>query len=865
MRPVGSNRVFTELRRDVSYALRLFRQSPGFTAVAIASLALGIGANTAIFTLIDAVLLKWLPVSSPRELVVLGRNPLSPQTAFSYPDYEFIRDHNRSYSGVIASGGTRATAFSAGNGPGVRPQLAGVTLVSGNYFDVLGVRPALGRVLNVEDNRKEGAAPYVVLSYGFWRRAFGGDPRAIGKDVHLNGSRFTVVGVSREGFSGTEFGASPDIFVPIMMIRQVNRDTWPKWNSRHMWWLVPIARLKPDTNMRQATAELDVLYDRIEKADPEHRPTPAWDTEAAMQRRAVVLPGSTGYSWLRNRISKPLVFLMAIVAGVLLIACANVANLLLSRAAARQREIAIRLALGAGRARLISQMLTESVLLSILGGVAGLAFVYASIRFLLNLIPQHTFAISMDLSPDWRILSFSIGVCLFTGILFGLAPALQATRPDLTPSLKGTTGICEAPAWLGLRRIDMRRTLMALQVAVSLLLLIGTGLFVQSLINLRDLAPGFRTTRLLMVRVDPGSSGYKGQRLRDFYDRLQAQVQNLPGVQVASLAAITPLGGSRWNGDVSIEGYKWKPSEKPYVDMNSVSPRYFETMGIPILLGRDFTESDSPTVTFDPQDEQPDAKAAKTPESKGPPRVAIINQTMARRFWPKESAIGKRFTLSDTFKLEDAYAVVGVVADSRYFGLREPAESMIYTPVWRQGADGMILCVRTAREPNQAIEAIRRKVQEQDSGVPMIEARTMQAQMDDDLLQERLVAILSGFFGVLALLLASVGLYGVIAYTVARRTREIGIRMALGASGNHVVAIVLRDALVMVLAGSLVGLCAALALTRIALAFLYGMTPRDPGTFLLAITALLTVTVFASYIPARRASSVDPMVALRDE
>jgi predicted permease len=872
MRLIWPDGAFSALRQDISYALRMFRQSPGFTAVALTSLALGIGSNTAIFSLIDAVLLKRLPVSSPQELVVLARNPSHPEAGFNYPDYEFVRDHNRSYAGVIAYNGTSPVAFSAGHGPDARTQVAGVTMVSGNYFDVLGVRPALGRVLNVEDNRKEGAAPYAVLSHGFWRRAFAGDPHVVGKDLRLNGSPFTVVGVAREGFAGTELGASPDVFVPIMMIRQVNRNTWPRWNSRHMWWLVLIARLKPAVNMQQATAELNVLYDRIEKADPEHRPAAAWSKEGAMRQRAVVLPGSTGYSWLRNRIAKPLLFLMAIVAGVLLIACANVANLLLSRAAARQREIAIRLAIGAGRARLVRQMLTESVVLALLGGIAGLAFAYASIRFLLNLIPQHTFAISVDLSPDWRILMFSIGICVATGMLFGLAPALHATRIDLTPSLKGTTSVIESPiSRLGLPRIDMRRTLMAVQVAVSLLLLIGTGLFVRSLMNLRDLAPGFRTTRLLMVSVDPGSSGYKGQRLRDFYDRLQQQVQKVPGVQVASLAAITPLGGSRWNGDVTIEGYQWKPNEKPYLDMNSVGPRYFETVGIPILLGRDFTDRDNPAVTPDTREEQPESKAAKESEPakdakpKGPPLVAIINQTMARRFWPKESAVGKRFTLSDKFKMDDAYEVVGVVEDARYFGLREATESMIYIPVWRQGADGRTLCVRTARDPKQTIEAIRRKVQEQDAGVPMIEARSMQEQMDDDLLQERLVAILSGFFGILALLLASIGLYGVIAYAVTRRTREIGIRMALGAQRAQVVGIVLLDAMVMVSAGAVVGVSAALALTRLASAFLYGMTPRDPATFILATSVLFAVTVFASYIPARRASNVDPMVALRYE
>jgi len=393
---------------------------------------------------------------------------------------------------------------------------------------------------------------------------------------------------------------------------------------------------------------------------------------------------------------------------------------------------------------------------------------------------------------------------------------------------------------------------------------------VRSLMKLRELEPGFRTTRVLMVSVDPGSSGYKGQRLRDFYDRLQQQTQNLPGVQVASLAAITPLGGSRWNGDVAIEGYQWKPNEKPYIDMNSVGPRYFETVGIPILIGRDFTDRDSPTVTPDAREEQPESKAAESKAAKdakpqGPPRVAIINHSMARRFWPTESAIGKRFTLSEKFKLEEAFDVVGVVEDARYFGLREATESMIYIPVWRQGADGRTLCVRTARDPNRTIEAVRRKVQELDNGVPVIEARSMQEQMDDDLLQERLVATLSGFFGVLALLLASVGLYGVIAYAVTRRTREIGIRMALGAQRGQVIGIVLRDALVMVLTGSVVGVCAALALTRLASSLLYGMTPRDPATFVLATSVLVALTVIASYIPGHRAGNVDPMVALRDE
>jgi predicted permease len=849
---------FSTVWQDIRYSVRMLRLSPGFTAVAVASLALGIGANTAIFSLIDTILLKWLPVESPQQLVVIARNPKDPNPGFAYPDYEYFRDHSQSYSGVVAfSGGFGQVGFTTGGNSSQGAQLVSVALTSGNYFRVLGVKPALGRMLNDEDNKGEGAHPYAVLGYNFWKSKFGGDSAAIGKEFRLNGSPFTVIGVAGEGFTGTDVGSAPDLYVPIMMIRQVNRGV-REWNTRHFWWLSVIGRMKPGATVPKAAAEATVLFERIVNADPEHKPDPSWDKQAYLQRQGVILPGGQGYSWFRNRVSKPLFVLMVVVALVLLIACANVANLLLARAAGRQREIAIRLAIGASRGRLVSQMLTESVVLSLLGGLAGIGFALFSVRVLMRFMPGNSFPITLDLSPDWRLVGFCVGVSICTGILFGLIPALKATKPNLTPSLKGDVSF-------GFRRLDARKVLVVLQVAVSLLLLIGTGLLVRSLGNLRSLDPGFRRDNFLMVQVDPSQSGYKSQRLRDFYDRLRDGAQHVPGVRVASLAMITPLGGSEWTSGVGIQGRDWKPNEDPSIDMNAVSPRYFETAGIPILLGRDFTDRDSPAQTPDPPEHQPSKPTP--PDTSGPPHVAIINQTMARRFWPNEGAIGKRFSMGDDskFKMEGSYEVVGVVGDTRYFGLRNKLVSMIYVPNWRNGADGRTLCLRTSSDPKLLAESIRNEVRKLDPAVPMLQARSMEETLDDELSQERLIATLCTFFGGLALLLASVGLYGLIAYAVTRRTREIGIRMAIGAQRSQVLWLMLRDLLALVVCGALIGIPVALGVTRLLETFLFGVQARDPMVITLATGLLLSVTAAAGYLPARRASRVDPMVALRYE
>src|SRR5574340_401064 len=482
----GSIRVkIRNMRQDLRYALRVFRQHPGFTAVAVLSLALGIGANTAIFSLINAVLLRYLPVRSPEQLVILARNPARPMTSTNYPDYLYLRDNAKSYSGLIAYSFVSAWGFAAEGQP---TQLAGASLVSGNYFDVLGVTPALGRMFNAEDNDTEGAHPYAVLSHGFWMRAFGGDTGVIGRRVRINGSPFTVVGVSRAGFTGAEVGVSPDIFLPIVMMRNVN-PTAREWNTRFFWWLTTMGRLKPGVSLAQANAELVVLRERIEANDPRNRrAAPSWDKDRAIRQRGVVLPGANGFAFMRNMVQKPLLILMVVVGVVLLIACANVANLLLARAAARQREIAIRLSVGAARWRLVRQLLLESVLLSVLGAAAGVAFAFGGLRRLMSFAPRRGFPITLDLTPDWRVLLFLFAVALVAGTLAGLAPALRATRPEILPWLKSET----APLGFGGRRFDLRKALVVVQIALSVLLIAGAALLVRSLMNLRGLDPGFR-------------------------------------------------------------------------------------------------------------------------------------------------------------------------------------------------------------------------------------------------------------------------------------------------------------------------------------------------------------------------------------
>ncbi len=847
-------------KQDVCYAFRMLRQFPLFTAVAVGSLALGIGANTAIFTLMDAVLLRWLPVKNPQELVVMARNPAQPSPAFSYPDYRYLRDHSQSYSGVIAfSGGGQPTSFRIPD-RGELPRLVTMSMVSGNYFEALGVTPAIGRIFNSADNEQEGAHPNVVLSHAFWKRAFGADTNVIGRQVLLNGAGFQIIGVAREGFSGASVGAAPDIYVPIVMYRTF-RSTVTFWNTRHMWWLTVIGRLRPGATKQAAESELNVLWQQILEADPERRPVAAWDKDYKLSNTMVVLPGNQGNAFLRKQVSKPLTVLMITVGLVLLIACANVANLLLARSVSRRREIGIRLAVGAARARLIAQLLTESILLSVLGGLAGLAFSWVGVQVLLGFLPRGPFPLELNLSPNLRILTFTFLLSLVSGVVFGLVPALRASRREVITELRS-----DASSQTGrLARWDLHRTLVSLQVALSMLLLAGAGLFVRTLANLRDLDPGMARENLLFVQTNVDQLGYQPQREREFHDRLTADVQRLPGVRACSLASITPLGGSRWNGDVQIEGYTWKPDEPPWVDMNAVEPRYFEAAGIPIILGRDFRASDNVAVLPD-RPAQPPPPGTSQPDLPGPPKVAIVNEAFVRRFLAGQPALGKRICLGDKWDPAKISEIVGVVRDARYFDLRKPVEPMLYQPRYRErGGVGGVLCVRTTQDPQALIETIRHKISEFDANVAVTDARSMEDNLNRNLAQERFVATLGGFFGLLALLLAAIGLYGVVSQTVTRRTREIGLRMALGAESRGVMWMVLRDAMTMALTGAVIGVAAVLGVTRFLEALLFGIKPQDPITIVTASLLLLGVTALAGLLPALRATRVQPMRALRHD
>ncbi len=696
------------LAQDAGYAIRILRQNPGFASIAILSLALGIGANTAIFTLIDTVLLRSLPVRDPQRLVAYALNPDKPSVGFSNPDYEYIRDHNQSFEGVLAyGGGGSGAAFAVPDeGASATAQLVSNVMVSGNYFDLLGVTPAAGRLFTPEDNKKEDAHPWVVLDYSFWQRRFGGDRGVIGRRITLNGSPFSIIGVSRSGFTGAAIGVHPDMYTPIMMYREIQRSA-RDWNSRHQWWLTILARLRPGVSMRAAKPEADLLWKQILAGDPEAKPA-AYDKEYAQRNRGTLLEASGGYSYLRGQVQQPLMVLMIVVALVLLIASANVANLLLARAAVRQREIAIRLAVGAGRARLISQLVIETLVIAVLGGVAGTAIAMWGVRVLVTFFPKRAVPLQFDLTPDWRLFAFSFGICLLVGLLCGIAPAIQSTRPNLSSTLKNES------AAAGRIRFDLRRGLVILQVAVCLLLLIGAGLFVRSLSNLKSLDPGFRREGVLIVDTNPSALGYKSQRTRDYYERLIDRLRSVPNVRMASLANITPLSGSRWNTGIAVEGYARRADEKPWIDMNAVSTGYFATMGIPMLSGRDFRVDDNPATSPDPP---PPVKGARTEEPPLPPPapVAIVNEAFAGKFFPNQNALGRHFTQGDKFDMAKSFEIVGVV---RYFDIRKEVDPMIYVPVWRFNAYSVTTCIRTDGRPELVASAVRHEMANVDARFP---------------------------------------------------------------------------------------------------------------------------------------------------
>jgi predicted permease len=832
------------LGQDLRYAIRTFKKSPFFVAVAVLSLALGIGANTAIFTLVDQLLLRLLPVKNPQQLVLLwGRGQHYGSNngghKISYPMYEDFRDHNQVFSGMFCRWESSLSVSSDGKTERVDGEL-----VSGTYFPVLGVGAALGRVFTPDDDKTPGGHPFAVISYRYWMSRFGGRPDVIGKKLLVDGYPLTIVGVSQAGFDGTDPGSSPQIRIPIMMEAQVSPQfaEFYSLKNRRGRWVNAFGRLKPGVSMTQAKAGLQPFFHQM--LDMEVREKDFARADQETRRRFLtmwmeLLPAATGDSNLRRDFESPLLVLTAVVGLVLLIACANVANLLIARATARQKEIAVRLALGASRSRIISQLLVESLTLSLAGGATGLGLAVWMDRALLNFLPTGDAPLIISATPDWRILLFNLGVSVATGIIFGMVPALQSTRPQLAGTLKDQVGSIVGGTSVGLRKV-----LVSAQVTLSLLLLIGAGLFIRSLKNLKGLDPGFHTANLVGFAVDPPMNGYKPERSLDFYRQLRDNLNALPGVESSALAVIPVLTGDEWDNSMAVEGFQHKPSEAPDPHMQFISPDYFKTMNVPILLGRDFRMTDG----------------------RGAPKVCIVNERFARQFFKDGLALGRHIGMGGDPGTKLDIEIVGVVRDTKYESMRDEVPLEVYQPYHQVNfVIGMYAYVRTARQPEQAFSSIRHVVNNLDPNMPVFLMKTIQSQMEESLITERLVASLSTGFGILATLLAAIGLYGVMAYMVAQRTREIGVRMALGASSGDVLWLVMKDVVVLAGIGIAVGLPAAWALTRLVKSQLYGIQPNDTLTMVAATLGIACVALLAGYVPARKATRVEPMLALRWE
>ena len=827
---------------DIRFAVRGLIRSPLFSIVAILSLALGIGANTAIFTLIDQMLLRKLPVAAPDELVMLyqqgahnGSN-MGPRM-HSYPIYQEYQQRAEPLAEVLCRRLAEASV-SIDN----QTERLDAEMVSGNFFSMLGVRPAIGRVFSSEeDDRAYQGHPVVVLSYDYWVRRFARDPAVVGKKIQVNNYPMTIVGVSAAGFAGIDPARSPQIRVPVQMKATIA----PEWGWVHMddprtRWVQVFARLKPGWTVKSAEAPLQTLFTQIranEMTLPGAKDWSKYSRDEFMKGRLRVESASMGYSQLRNSFSTALFVLMCMVGLVLLIACANVANLLIARGFMRQKEIAVRLSLGASRGQLVRQMLVESLVLSFIGGILGVALAVALTQMLLAFVPTDGQPILIRAMPDARILLFTLLLTFATGIIFGLLPALRASRPDPWTTLKDTLGSIAGSGG----SLFLRKGLVAAQVALSFLLLFGAGLFVRSLQNLKTAETGVALDNLVTFQLSPALNGYNAPRAMAFFDQLLDNVRAMPGVKTAGLSVVPILSGDEWDNSMGVEGHQAKDGEDMQAFMNALSPDYFAAMGIPILEGRDFNRTD--------------VKENST--------TAIVNRKFAEHFFPGKSALGRHIGNGTGPKTKLNIEIVGVVANALYEGPREGIRRQVYVPNWGKG--GVSYYLRTTDASSAAFAAVRNEVRKLDASMPVYAMKTLEGQLDETLLTDRLIAMLAAGFGLLATVLASIGLYGVMAFVVARRRKELGIRLALGAEPSGVVWLVMKEVLLLLAIGLAIGIPSALALGRFVASQLYGIEARDPFTATATLILLTLVSAAAGLIPAHRASRIDPILALRYE
>src|SRR5215208_2884527 len=834
------------LLKDIRYGFRGLLKRKGFAAIAVLTLALGIGANTAIFTLVNAVMLKSLPVEKPEELVLFsdatGEGTSvedSPKTGqwwlFSYVSYDYLHTHNQSFQDIAAlrSGTSRLSVRQADSQSGAAR--ASGQLVTGNYFSVLGVRAMRGRVLTPDDD-KSNAQPAAVISHRYWQMELNSDSATVGKTFIINGTQFTVVGITPPEFFGERVRRPPDFWLPLSFQPQVElRESY--LNNNQVYFLTIMGRLKPGVGMDQAQASTNLSLRQFLTEQAGSQLTEARQ-KGIQNTYATLVEGKGGISGLRRAYSKPLHMLMAIVGMVLLIACANVGSLLLSRAASRKAEISLRMALGATRSRIIRQLLTESMLLALIGGVCGVLLAQWAVTVLVGLVAREA---PLNTRPDTGVLLFTAGVSILAGLLFGLIPAIQASRTNLSSAMKEKNRMRS-----GFMRLSPSSLMVVMQVGLSMVLLTGGGLFARSLMKLQGEDFGFDRNNVLLVGIDPRLAGYKPDELATLYQQIIERLSTLPQVRNVSVATYAPASGTRRTSSITVSGYTPQPDEDLVTQDILTGPEYAETLGMPLLRGREIDLRDTASAR----------------------QVAVINQTFADRYFKDQNPIGRTFSFDDDSDRQQWIEIIGVVGDLKGEDARAKPEPTVYRPIFQvqdQGAYSCTIHIRTVSDPTPLTPQVRQMINQMNDKIPVFGVTTLNDQLHQNLNQERLIAQLVSFFGALALILACIGLYGVMAHGVARRTNEIGIRMALGARGGNIAWMVLRETLYLVLAGLVIGVPAALLGGRLVSAQLFGLSPFDPLTLVGAAIILSVVAMLAGYLPARRASRVNPLNALRYE